>query len=105
MLAWLPRVPIAYPGTENKTWWVLEGAALLYLHSEFPSLSFVFRKLSPGAGLGAGGGGYLSHGPGAESLGKGVLCCHRELVALSGTRGSAPTQTITQWELLAELSL
>lgn len=54
MLAWLPRVPIAYLGMENKASWVLEAAALLYLHSEFPSLSFVVIKLSPGAGLGEG---------------------------------------------------
>lgn len=47
-------MPIGYLGTKSKACWVLEAAALPYLHLEFPSLSFVLIKLSPGAGLGEG---------------------------------------------------
>lgn len=95
-------MPIAYPGTENKAWWVLEAANLLYLHSEFPSLSFVPIKLSPG--VGTGGGSAVSHRPGVESQGKDVLCfaAIRDSGQYLGHWAMPQHKQSTQRELLAK---
>lgn len=100
-------MPIAYLGMENKAWWVLEAANHLYLHSDFPSLTFVPIKLSPGVGVGAGGRECCV--PQTWSWISGERCallrCHQGLRAISGTTGNAPTQTINTTGTISKTQL